>query len=406
MGAFEQITEVAGYRLAERIGSGGMGDVYKAYNSSLNRTAAVKILYQLTHAERFKNEAYIQSSIAHPNIARLYEYTVCADKHCIVMEYVEGECLDTLLHRKKKFSSDETVDILKQIVSALAYLHKKDIIHRDIKPQNFKVQPDGTVKMLDFGIAKHKYSPKFTQSGFIVGTTEYLAPEQFQQEPELKSDVWALGVMTYELLTGYMPFEASNPVTLQSKIRKGMFTDPKILIPEISEKLTDVVDRCLKVNPANRISAAALELLLGKRKGAAGEGGFHAMKPTLKKLMVPAITAIAVILVIFIWANNTNEVIAVDPVIHQNGLGEQKAKDAIPAGAAENQIIINTPGISNAEIISPEGNVHLLPHTVRGKEGDKFDFRIRAAGYKDKDVQVVLTPRRMSYEFNLERNNN
>ncbi|MEJ7589472.1 MAG: serine/threonine-protein kinase, partial [Ferruginibacter sp.] len=222
---FGQFTEVAGYRLGERIGSGGMGEVYKAYNSTLNRMAAVKILYQPGMVERFQNEAYIQSSITHPNIARLYEFTKCGDNQCIVMEFVEGESLDNLLRRKKQLSSEETEDIIGQVVSALAYLHKNEIIHRDIKPQNFRIQPDRTVKMLDFGIAKHKFSPKLTQLGFIVGTSEYMAPEQFQQEPEQKSDVWALGVMTYELITGYMPFEASNPSSLQFKINKGSYTE-------------------------------------------------------------------------------------------------------------------------------------------------------------------------------------
>src|SRR5690606_8263394 len=137
---------------------------------------------------RFKNEAYIQSSINHPNIAMLYEYAKCNNKLCIVMEFVEGETLSDILYRKGKLSNSETENILRQIVSALAYLHKKEIIHRDIKPQNFKITADGTVKMLDFGIAKHKYSPKLTQLGFVVGTIEYLAPEQFEQKEEMKSD--------------------------------------------------------------------------------------------------------------------------------------------------------------------------------------------------------------------------
>ena len=134
------IKEIAGYHLAERIGSGGMGDVYKAYNQTLNRTAAVKILHQKDMAERFRNEAYIQSSVSHPNIACLYEYLVAGDTPCIIMEYVEGESLDTYLRKKGKLSNDETENILGQIASAIAYLHSKEILHRDIKPQNFKIQ--------------------------------------------------------------------------------------------------------------------------------------------------------------------------------------------------------------------------------------------------------------------------
>ena len=181
-----QITEVAGYQLTVRIGAGGMGDVYKAFHYALNRTAAVKILHAKDMADRFKNEAYIQSSVSHPNIARLYNYSIVGETPCIVMEYVEGETLDAYLRSKRKLSAAETESIVAQVASALAYLHGKDILHRDIKPSNFKLQPDGTVKMLDFGISKNKYTPKLTQLGFVVGTTEYMAPEQFEGNAILK----------------------------------------------------------------------------------------------------------------------------------------------------------------------------------------------------------------------------
>lgn len=399
--AFEQVTEVAGYRLAERIGAGGMGEVYKAYNASLNRYAAVKMLYQASLADRFKNEAYIQSSISHPNIARLYEYTTCGNRHCIVMEYVEGETLDALLHRKRKLSNEETEDILQQIVSALAYLHGKEILHRDIKPQNFKLQPDGTVKMLDFGIAKHRYSPKFTQAGFIVGTTEYLAPEQFQQEPVLKSDVWALAVMTYELVTGYTPFEAANPVMQQAKIRRGNFTNPKILVPQISDKLFDIIEKGLRVNPANRISAAAIKSMLGKRHST-GLYNLPALSTQAKKIGITAAAGLVVLFLFFTWLNKPVEIPAGKD--HQNQ--EQEQQPIVVTNKKANSIIINTPGISNAELELKDGSRKQLPYTVSGSEGDQFIFTIHAAGYRDKEVQVVLTPRRISYEFNLEKINN
>ncbi|MEO5999182.1 MAG: serine/threonine-protein kinase [Chitinophagaceae bacterium] len=394
---FEQVTDVSGYHLAEQIGSGGMGEVFKAYNSSLNRFAAVKILYEDIYAERFKNEAYIQSSINHPNIARLYEYATNKGRHCIVMEYVEGESMDALLHRKKKLSNEETEDILRQIISALAYLHKKDIFHRDIKPTNFKVQPDGTVKMLDFGIAKHKYSPKFTQIGSIVGTTEYMAPEQFQQRPELKSDIWALAVLCYELVTGYMPFEASNPVELQSKILKGVFTNPKILLPQLSENLSTIIDKGLKVNPATRINAADIATLLGK-KDLKTVKRIYLFGLTEKRLLILAVAGLTVLVILFLLINNNDEV-KKDEAVY----GVQEEKKVLEAVSTGSKIIINVPGISKAELILKNGEHRPLPYTLTGKEGDKFEFTIHADGYNDKDVQVVITPRRISYEFNLEK---
>jgi serine/threonine protein kinase len=391
----QQITEVAGYRLAERIGSGGMGDVYKAYNAAINRQAAVKILHQAAFADRFKNEAYIQSSINHPNIARLYEYTKIGSRQCIIMEYVEGQPLDIILYKKGRFSCNEAESILQQIIAALKYLHINNIIHRDIKPSNFKLQADGTVKMLDFGIAKHKYSPKLTQLGFVVGTMEYLAPEQFEQKEELKSDVWSFAVMAYELLTGYMPFEASNPLTLREKITKGSFTNPKILVPAITEKLSVIIDKGLKVNPVNRITAAGIENILGKRKATAGiklnKKQFQFQLPQ-KKILVPAIAVLGLLLLFWLVVNNKPGLDSLNP-------GDPgKNRD-------ERKITINVPGISNAELIFNNNEHWQLPYSLSGNYGDKFEFTIHADGYKDKKVELVIMPQRSSFEYNLEKIN-
>ncbi|MEO6732572.1 MAG: serine/threonine-protein kinase [Ferruginibacter sp.] len=400
--AYEQGIEVAGYRLAERIGSGGMGEVYKAYNSSLNRLAAVKILHQASFADRFKNEAYIQSSVNHPNIARLYEYTSCGEKHCIVMEYVEGECLDALLYRKGKLSNEETENIVRQIVSALVYLHKKGIMHRDVKPQNFKVQSDGTVKMLDFGIAKHKYSPKLTQVGFVIGTTEYLAPEQFQQQAEIKSDVWALAVMTYQLLTGYMPFESSNQAALQAKIKKGSYTNPAILLPGISQKLLTIIIRSLVVNTSNRITAAGIENLLDETKQTNGPVYKNFELPSNKLLLRVGAVAAIVIVGLLIFINSGADIDEVQGELIQTNNDPAKKESII--AAPQNRVMINTPGIENAEIVLSDGARKPLPCAVEGKDGERFEFTIHAEGYKDKKVEVQITPRRSSFEYNLEKN--
>ena len=407
------VKEVAGYQLAECIGSGGMGEVYKAYNSSLNRFAAVKILYQKDLYERFKNEAYIQSSVNHPNIARLYEFAVCEGNPCIVMEYVEGETLDALLRRKRKLSNAETENIVLQIAIALNYLHKKGIMHRDIKPQNFKMQVDGTVKMLDFGIAKNKYTPKLTQLGFVVGTLEYSSPEQYQQHPELKSDIWALAVMTYELLTGFLPFEASNPILLKSKIISASFTDPKILIPEISEKLLTIIDKGLRINPSNRISAAEIESLLIRKKKSTEIKRFdfpkiHLGEWTKKTWFKPALIGASALLVLFllvksIQQSGSNDGNYPDSLSNLNNI-KPEIKDQ--PDISERKITISTPGIDNAELILSDSIHQPLPYDVKGKEGDFFQFIIHAPGYADKKIDVVITSHRTSYEYNLDKINN
>lgn len=389
----EHISELAGYRLTDRIGSGGMGDVYKAYNATLNRTAAVKILHQKDMADRFKNEANIQSSVNHPNIACLYEYIVSGETAFIIMEYVEGESLDVFLHKKGKLSNEETENIVKQIAAALAYLHKKDIFHRDIKPQNFKIQQNGRVTMLDFGIAKNKYTPKLTQQGFIVGTTEYMAPEQFRQQGEKRSDVWSFGVLTYELLTGYMPFDANNPVTMRSKIEKGEFTKPRILVPHVSEKLNLVIEKSLQVNPENRISANEIQSLFSgniNQQLKPADKLINAVNFNRKKLIIftAAFFLISIAIYFMISPNNNKDTVNPEP-------------DKIQA---ENlRLTIDVPNTSNAYIIFPNGDRKKLPYDISGREGENFNFIIQAEGYIPREIEVPITGNKKSYEYNLEK---
>jgi serine/threonine-protein kinase len=393
------ITEIAGYRLTQRLGSGGMGDVYKAYNAALHRTAAIKILHQKEMGDRFRNEAYIQSSVSHPNIARLYEYLVTGETACIIMEFVDGDPLDVYLHRKGKLSNEETENIIKQIASALAYLHSKDILHRDIKPQNFKVQPNGTITMLDFGIAKNKYTPKLTQQGFMVGTTEYMAPEQFRQQVEKKSDIWSLGVMAYELLTGHMPFGADNAVAMRYKIEKGDYTKPRTLIPAVSDKLNSVIEKCLQVNTANRISAAGVEILLGDKKKELVTQNKTTTPIQLKVNRKTGMIAVAVVLVIAVAIIILN---GSDEKPHGEGLPGEK-DNTTQQSPEQQQLIIDVPNASNAYIVFPDGSTQKLPYALSGKEGDNFQFTLQAEGFESKKVEVPITVGRKSYEYNLEK---
>jgi len=391
---YGQITEIAGYHLTDRIGSGGMGDVYKGYNKALQRLAAVKILHQKEMAERFRNEAYIQASVSHPNIACMYEYIVSQGIPCIIMEYVEGENLDSYLHRKGKLTNQEAEVIIRQVASALAYLHKKDIVHRDIKPQNFKINSNGKVTMLDFGIAKAKYTPKLTQQGFAVGTTEYMAPEQFQQQADRRSDIWSLGVLAYELVTGYLPFEANNPVTLRAKIEKGTFTNPNIMVPQISDKLNLVIEKSLRLNPAGRITAGEIERILNDHHAK------HALKGNKGSLKIEwnrknTFIAGGVLMFIIVMV-----LILVQPAGENKGQNVKKEEQA----ATETQkLMISSPNAPNAYIFFPDGSTKKLPYEINGSEGQNFQFTIQAEGYVSREIEVPITTRRKSYEYNLEK---
>lgn len=386
---------IAGYHLTQKLGSGGMGDVYKAYHSSLDRTAAIKILHQPDLADRFKNEAYIQSTVNHPNIARLYEFAIAGSSPCIIMEYVEGESLDAYLARRLPIGNDEAFKVLSQIISALRYLHSQHIQHRDIKPQNFRIQQDGAVKMLDFGIAKHKYTPKFTREGFIIGTTEYMAPEQFEQKSDLKSDMWSFGVMAYEMATGYMPFEAASPSAQRARLSKGNYTSPRVLVPGISSNLLIIIEKCLKTNPVHRASAEEIHLLIN---GPAHTAKTRSKTELLKVRPTLVMLFFCVILVSIIIASFYRS----DTALQQKL--DIVEKPRATAGANESRkVMINVPGISRAVLVFPDGTEVAAPYQVSGVNGQQVKFLIRAQGYKDKQVELEMKMGPRTYDFILEK---
>lgn len=246
---------VADYRLTEYIGAGGMGEVFRAYHQHSGQPAAVKVLYRPEFAARFRNEAYVQSSVSHPNIAALYEYSLLDNRPVLIMELIEGQPLDNLLRKRDKLGNVDAIHIFGQLASAVAYLHEHGITHRDIKPSNVRIRPDGQAKLLDFGISKGRFTPQLTQAGHVVGTSEYMAPEQFHHKTDLKSDVWSLGVLLYEITTGHLPFDNQNPLLLRRQIERGQYTDPRLLNPALTPGLAELITSCLQKKPAKRPTA-------------------------------------------------------------------------------------------------------------------------------------------------------
>ncbi|WP_300963389.1 protein kinase domain-containing protein, partial [Faecalibaculum rodentium] len=211
------LREVANrYSIIALIGQGGMADVYKAFDTILNRVVAVKVLRSKLSEDpmtlvRFQREAYAASKLSHPNIIDIYDVGEAEGLHYIVMEFVRGRTLKQLVMQRGALDVPEAVAIMKQLTSAVSHAHEHQIIHRDIKPQNVLIKDDGTVKITDFGIAVANDSVQLTWNNAVMGSAHYLAPEQAQgKEPDPAIDIYSLGIVFYELLTGDVPYKGTS----------------------------------------------------------------------------------------------------------------------------------------------------------------------------------------------------
>ncbi len=208
------------------------------------------------YKERFLNEARLQASLHHPNIATLYDFQELGNELLIFMEFVNGDGLDSLIENKF-FSIEESLKVFESIVGAIAYIHEHGIIHRDIKTDNVKLTANGIPKLLDFGIAKDSSSQNLTQVGGVIGTPNYLAPEQIQGHPASEqTDIWSLGVLLYKMLTGRVPFESDLFDTLLTQIRKGNYEAPENFNSAIPKVVSEIVRKCLAKEVHQRYQTA------------------------------------------------------------------------------------------------------------------------------------------------------
>jgi len=269
------------YETTERLGSGGMSNVYKATDRILERTVAVKILAEhLSDDERFvarfRREALAVAKLIHPNIVQVYDTGIDDGRHYIVMEYVEGRSGAQILQRQGPVEPETAAEIGVQACSGLDYAHRRGIIHRDVKPGNLMVVggPVGggemTVKLTDFGIARAIEQTRITQVGSVVGTAAYLAPEQVRgEEATPATDVYALGVVLYQFLTGRLPYEGSSLAELAVRQQNEKPLPPSTYDESVPEPLGAAVLRALEGDP-NRRFASADELAGGLRRGLEG----------------------------------------------------------------------------------------------------------------------------------------
>ena len=250
------------YEIIKTIGEGGMANVYLARDTILDRNVAIKVLRgdlatDEKFVRRFQREALSASSLSHPNIVEIYDVGEDDGDYYIVMEYVEGKNLKQLLKKREKLTTAEVVDIMLQITSAMGVAHDSLIIHRDLKPQNILIKDDGEIKITDFGIAMALNATQLTQTNSAMGSVHYFPPEQANGKGStLKSDVYSLGIMMYELLTGVLPFRGDNAVEIALKHLKEPIPSIRVELPELPTSIENIIIRATAKNPKNRYANA------------------------------------------------------------------------------------------------------------------------------------------------------
>jgi serine/threonine protein kinase/Tfp pilus assembly protein PilF len=266
------------YEILELLGQGGMGAVYKARDREVDRLVALKVIRPelAGHPDvlrRFKQELILARQVTHKNVIRIFDLGEAEGAKFISMEYIDGRDLKSIHAERGKLQPEEAAEIIEQVCLALDAAHAEGVIHRDLKPQNIMVDKHGRVVVMDFGIARSRELSGLTQTGDLVGTPEYMSPEQAKgEEIDSRSDLFSLGIILYELLTGISPYEATTPVVALLKRTQERAVPPDKLDPAIPKFMNDIVVRCLEIDPQRRYASAQeilqdLEARHGPRRG-------------------------------------------------------------------------------------------------------------------------------------------
>ena len=307
------------YEIIEELGRGGMGRVYRVEDTKAREEIALKVIKPEISAdkktiERFRNELNITRKIRHKNVCGMYDLGEADNTYYITMEYVSGEDLKTLIRRVKHLAVGSCISIAKQICEGLTEAHKLGIVHRDLKPSNIMIDKNGDVRIMDFGIARSMKTKGITGTGMMIGTPEYMSPEQVEaKDIDQRSDIYSLGIILYEMLTGRIPFEGDTAFAVGLKHKGEEPEDPRIFNSNIPEDLSFLILKCLEKDKENRfIGAEELGSELTRIEGLIPTSDRVTPKRktktskeitvqfSLKKLYIPLIALIAVAAVVFL----------------------------------------------------------------------------------------------------------
>jgi len=250
------------YQVIEDLGHGGMGRVYKVFDTEVREKLALKLLNPEIASdeptiERFRNELKLARTISHRNICRMHDLGREEGTYYITMEYVPGEDLKSFIHRVGALPIGKAVSIARQVCEGLAEAHRVGVVHRDLKPQNVMIDRDGNARIMDFGIARSMKAKGITGGNVMIGTPEYMSPEQVDgKEADRRSDIYSLGIVLFEMLTGRLPFEGETPLSVAVKQKSEAPPDPRKINPQISEELTDIILKCLEKSKESRYQSA------------------------------------------------------------------------------------------------------------------------------------------------------
>ncbi len=362
------------YEVIEKLGSGGMGSVYKVHDKKINETVALKLIkpeiaFNLNTAERFSNEIKLARKITHRNVCRTYDLGEDSKVLFITMEYISGQDLKKMIRMTRQLSVGTIVTISKQICEGLGEAHRQGIIHRDLKPQNIMIDSEGEVKIMDFGIARSLHIKGVTATGVQVGTPEYMAPEQAEAKGvDQRTDIYTLGIMLFEMATGEVPFTGETPVGIALKHREETPRNPSDINSQVPDSLSHIILKCLQKDKQNRYSNTA-ELLKDLTKLEEGiptlERVITPKRPktstevtvtlTSKKILVPLVVVLVVVLIgIAGWKKFKPQ----DDVQYFKGTAETK----LPDSSAAQKETLDTPEDVHVqtkerlpEVIAPPG---------------------------------------------------